>query len=370
MTRARERLVLCGCWPEHPRPVDPAEARALIDLVTHRAPAGLLEELAGQGDGDGIAERASPEAGSGEILDGHGTRWFMLRPEPDGSRAGGDAGETGSEASVARDGSIRVWTDLERLRVLRGRALARQARPLVAAASAESHQRLEREQLAQRMGADRPSLLAMADRAGGDGVDDEPALAGSQDEREVARQVGTAVHLLLETLDLGRPLAAQVEERRQVLLAGPGADDGAWSQVRLAGAARERLDEILARLVHGRCLQRLEQVKPRVVARELPLLAAPGDPGSDGGALGAISGAADMVYEEGSPGTDGHRLVVVDFKTDRVAGTGAAEARARLYASQGQLYAHALTEALELARPPRIELWFLVADEIVEVSGA
>jgi len=87
----------------------------------------------------------------------------------------------------------------------------------------------------------------------------------------------------------------------------------------------------------------------RIVARELPVLLRGNEH-----ALGFVSGSIDLLYRD----EDG-RLVVVDYKTDRV-DPSASEVRARRerYAQQGALYCRAVQEALG-AEPPRFELWWL-----------
>ena len=76
--------------------------------------------------------------------------------------------------------------------------------------------------------------------------------------------------------------------------------------------------------------------------------------GEDGAPLECVAGSIDLVYRD----RDG-ALVVVDFKSDRVASARQRAARAEQYAPQGQVYVRALAEGLGLEAPPRFELWFL-----------
>jgi ATP-dependent exoDNAse (exonuclease V) beta subunit len=78
--------------------------------------------------------------------------------------------------------------------------------------------------------------------------------------------------------------------------------------------------------------------------------------------VGVVSGAIDLLYSD--PG-DG-RIVIADYKTDEVATDEEIQARAAVYAPQGELYARAVREALELEEAPRFELWFLRVGRVVE----
>ena len=92
------------------------------------------------------------------------------------------------------------------------------------------------------------------------------------------------------------------------------------------------------------------------MARELPLLV-PADP--DDPAVSVILGVADLVYRR-----DG-RLVVADFKTDRISSEEDLEAACHRYRPQLELYARAIREAMKLGQPPEMELLFLWPDRIV-----
>ena len=72
--------------------------------------------------------------------------------------------------------------------------------------------------------------------------------------------------------------------------------------------------------------------------------------------VGFVAGTVDLLYRDPGDGA----LVVADYKTDEVEGA-ALEERASSYASQGRAYVRAVQEALGLATPPRLELWFLHA---------
>jgi ATP-dependent exoDNAse (exonuclease V) beta subunit len=110
----------------------------------------------------------------------------------------------------------------------------------------------------------------------------------------------------------------------------------------------------------GALLARLESLRLHVLARELPVLL-PASADSAAAPLSHYSGVIDLVYRDPQSGA----LAIADYKTDRVEGEPELAARAALYAEQGRLYREALRSGLELAAPPRFELWFLSADRIV-----
>ena len=78
-------------------------------------------------------------------------------------------------------------------------------------------------------------------------------------------------------------------------------------------------------------------------------------PAEASSAVGYVSGAIDLIYRDPEDG----RLVVADYKTDRVDSVEAIAQRALHHAPQGAAYVDAVRQALDLAEPPRIELWFL-----------
>ncbi len=105
---------------------------------------------------------------------------------------------------------------------------------------------------------------------------------------------------------------------------------------------------------------RLGQLAPAIVARELPVFLRPAE---DNG-TSVISGAVDLVYRDPEDG----RLVIADYKTDRVESETEIAARVDRYQPQLAIYARALEEALGLEERPHTELWFLHADRIVRLS--
>jgi ATP-dependent exoDNAse (exonuclease V) beta subunit len=319
MTRARDRLVIAGSWPDGAATAPASH----LDLLASRHPEGGLARLA-----------AEVAAGGGRHADRDGVRWVFptltaAEPAPPPnlrSRAVALPGEVAHQARLLVE--------------LRADAAARMGRPFAAPASAEAHRLLR--QLVVEVGEE--GDWAAAERRPETGV-------------SVATAAGSVVHRVLEGLNLGEDLAAGLQRARERVpeelwaIVGSGA---------LAGAV-ERSRAILDRLAGGSTLERLAAVAPYVVARELPVLLPPdGDPD---GAVGFVSGTIDLVYWD--PGSG--ELVIADYKTDEVATDEEIADRISAYAPQGVVYRRALREALGLARDPRFELWFLHADRIETV---
>jgi ATP-dependent exoDNAse (exonuclease V) beta subunit len=188
-----------------------------------------------------------------------------------------------------------------------------------------------------------------------DGEEGEPATT-AVGSRDLAMAIGTAVHGFLETVDLGADLGEQVGESRDRLVAevAGGLDDAQVPE------AEKIIDDLLARLAAGPCLDRLSALAPAVIARELPVFGWEEKEGAPGT---VVSGIVDLVYRDPDDG----RLVVADYKTDAVDGDIGLEERARVYEPQVRTYARILCDALELEEEPHTELWFLAADRIVRL---
>ncbi|HQN95009.1 MAG TPA: UvrD-helicase domain-containing protein [Thermoanaerobaculales bacterium] len=309
MTRAKRRLVLSGRWRADGALVPAQQAKTFADLVSHRLdPAAAGEQVQER-------RRARREAG-------RPVQWLLL--------GGGETDSIGAPAS-------------ERTRVFDLAGAATEAAALAAQRDAA---------------AARAALRATApvtSVTGGDALFDALQADGdSGPVRESALAVGSAVHRILESLDLEKDLPAQLR------------DAGERAAETLAGAVgpailaetRSRLQFLLAVIEGGGCLRRLRELGDRVLARELPLLLppAPGDP-----VVGALIGSADLVYAEGG------RLVVVDFKTDELDSPEEVAARSAHHRPQLERYAAALQSALALDEPPAMELWFLAADRIIRL---
>jgi ATP-dependent helicase/nuclease subunit A len=150
--------------------------------------------------------------------------------------------------------------------------------------------------------------------------EDAPASAEGTIRRAKAAEFGTAVHALLERIDLRRPEDA------------PAIAAAVAREHSLIGREGE-IAEVAARALGADVVRRA--LASRRLLRETPFTSAlPAD-----GPPGLAEGRIDLLFEE-----DGG-LVIVDFKTDNVT---AAEARARVagdYRRQGLVYAWAAKHA-------------------------
>ena len=308
MTRAKRRLVLACAWAEQP-------ARAPDDAQSH---ADLLKQ---RGPGTPDLRQAAGEL-TGDRFDAHSARWVFPALLA-GEGAGGP--KAGRAAGLATPEEIR--SDADRIERDRIAALKHASRPFRATASDESRHELRR------------------------GEPDRGSAAGFG--RPAALAVGTAIHRVLEELDLFADPGPQLESARQTVQTELSREFGGPD---LETAITDAHD-ILEKLERGSLLEKLRGLRDLIVARELPLQFAPSpDPF---GAVGFVAGAIDMVYRD--PETNA--WVVADFKTDRV-DSQEARARAESYAAQGCAYTRALQNGLGLDHEPRFELWFLRADRI------
>ncbi|MFQ5350640.1 MAG: PD-(D/E)XK nuclease family protein, partial [Thermoanaerobaculia bacterium] len=162
---------------------------------------------------------------------------------------------------------------------------------------------------------------------------------------------GVAIHRMLENWRLDEEPGAELERGR----ARVDADLAASLSAGRLPAARRRAEELIERLARGTLLQRLAEIGPTVVGREVPVLLPP-----DAGAAGFVSGALDLIYTDPESG----RLTIVDFKTDRVEEEQAIAERAAAYRAQEELYARAIHLAFGLGQEPATELWFLWPDRL------
>jgi ATP-dependent exoDNAse (exonuclease V) beta subunit len=314
-TRAKQRLVVSGGWPRPGKVVPPEAAANFAALIGRRL--------------DTEAVSAQVAAGSEREIDAE-TRVQRVLP------AFAEAPDETDDEADAKKGwfpSEQQMRAIGELTGARTSAVERMEQPVIRSASAEAHDRLRR----------------------ADGEEQGSALAEAG-SRDLAMAVGTAVHGLLETLDLGSELAGQVEESRDRLVAevlrAAGEDQ--------ASDAEKTIDAVLARIVAGPCLERLSALAPSVVARELPVFGWE-EPGDGPGVV--ISGIVDLVYRDPDDG----RVVVADYKTDALDNEDAIEQRARVYQPQVAAYARILRDALDLDEEPHTELWFLAADRIVRL---
>jgi ATP-dependent exoDNAse (exonuclease V) beta subunit len=367
MTRAKDRLVLAGDWPRQPAdPRLPEQARTHLQLLAWRPGCPDLQRLWRDAGGRGV--------------DPDGVTWrfpaLSGRPEAAATPGGPARGEALAPlAAVAAQAALLAgW---------RAAAAARMARPFGAAASEEAHAQLREaaaaadppdpadpaegtredrgetgdEGAAGRAGspgagAARSAAAAVAGAAAAAGT-----TAGAVDGRELAMASGAALHRALELWDLDADPAREMERQRALLPAYLSAVAAGEDAAR----ALPRCHRLLERFVAGGLAARLRELAGRVVARELPVLLAPDpDPPDGAGPVAFVSGAIDLLYRDPGSGA----LVIADYKTDEVAGADLAR-RTAIYASQGAAYVRAVQAALELAAPPRFELWFVHAGRIV-----
>ncbi|MEM7049821.1 MAG: UvrD-helicase domain-containing protein [Acidobacteriota bacterium] len=308
MTRAKDRLVLAGAWPESPRPQAVERANSHLDLLAWRSGGPPpLDSLWPTGeaapDADGVLWRAPALATVEEASE---ATWI------------GAPGE-GDEPTVPGPQAVRALA--EELRRRSRQATERMARPLSLAVSEESHEELREQLVAQRL----------------ESTTGEPSTGAGM-------AFGDAIHRALEELDPKAPRGPEVD---RLLAAIP----------ELGEAGRK----LLNRFLDGPLGERFRDLAPHVLARELPLLLPP-----SGEALAFRAGALDLLYRDPESG----QLVVVDFKTDELATKADLPARAEAYGHQVELYRRAVREALDESSEPRVELWFLSHDHIVEPGAS
>jgi ATP-dependent helicase/nuclease subunit A len=313
MTRAEDRLVVVGSWPEELQ-VPPAEtARTYLDLLSYRSdlpapPGRLLDDCLGSG-------QAFHDAGS--------ARWRFPTLGDTKLQTRGNADQKSHMASIelARNDS----------RTLTQYCLAagsRMVRSFQGSMSSDAGSRLEQ--------------LLDDSRDGG-------VLAG---HRQGARAVGDLIHRLFETWDLVEDPVIEWKRQRDQLLAGLSVQ---ISESELSGAI-ERAAALLDRIEHGELLKRFVELRESILGREIPVLLKP-EEGTEG-PVGFYSGAIDLLYRQPETGAP----VIVDFKTDQVESDADLAARAEVYASQEDLYAAAIQRVMSLQSRPDTELWFLWAD--------
>ncbi|HYX24291.1 MAG TPA: UvrD-helicase domain-containing protein [Thermoanaerobaculia bacterium] len=329
MTRAKDRVVLAGLWPERPerwtaKPWD--QARAPMDLLLSRR--GLPADLHARW----AAALAAEGAPAWTFADSTGALWKFpaLRPS-------GDLRLAAEPERPSLPGPEEIALVASGLAAERVRAATRGARPFGGAASEEAHALL-REQQAERLASEGPERR-------------RPVV-----DRAAAMAAGGAVHRALEEWDLAADPRREAGRQRSLLpayLAALVEGDELERALPVAGA-------LLDVFAGGPLLTRLRGLKDHLLARELPVLLPPGE--GDHSPVGVVTGAIDLLYRDPRDG----RIVVADYKTDEVKTDGEVQARAAVYAPQGELYTRAIREALELEEAPRFELWFLRVGRVVE----
>jgi len=308
-TRAKKRLVLSGGWGEPDDEKPPEASPDFARLIGRRLdPASVAGQIASE----------EPRVFDDEV---HVVR-VMPVFDP-GVHAPGSGRIETSQTSVPEERLARA----RELAAARRDAAERMKDSFFRSASAEAHDRLRRSEAEAEHHIDEITV-----------------------DRDLAMALGSAIHRVLELVDLEGDLAAQIAAQRDCILRelslGRNADD-----------VKQRLDDLLGRLLDGGCLRRLASQAGAVVARELPVVMWR-EEGDEPGAV--ISGIIDLVYRDHEDG----RLVVADFKTDAVETDAEVDGRIEAYSSQLEIYANALEKALDLDHRPHTELWFLWADRI------
>ena len=339
MTRAKDRVVLAGTWPDRlgrsaAKPWD--QARTPMELLLSRR--DLPGDLHVRWE-EALAADTSP---AWTFTDTAGALWKFpaLRPAE-------DPGLAAEPERPGLPGPEEIALVSSGLRAERARSAVRMARRFGGAASEEAHALL-REQQAEHFASERPGRRDAGD-AGESTVD-----------RAAAMAAGGAIHRALEEWDLAADPRQETGRQRSLL---PG-----YLAALVEGDELERslplAEALLETLAAGPFLARMRRLKDHLLARELPILLPPGE--GEHSPVGVVTGAIDLLYRDPD---DGGRIVIADYKTDEVATEEEMQGRAAVYASQGELYARSIREALELAEMPRFELWFLRAGAVLTPPG-
>jgi ATP-dependent helicase/nuclease subunit A len=330
MTRAKDRLVLAGRWPEAMEPLTWEQAHNPLDLLLSRGDLPpSLPDLWAEALGSAAA------APSWSFPDPTGAFWKFpaLRPPA-------DLGLAAEPERPSLPGPEEIAFVSATLRAERERAALRMERSFGGAASEEAHALL-REQQAERQ----TEIVERKGRRSGHHAKD----------RAAAMAAGGAIHRALEEWDLGAASAKELERQRALL--------PAYLAALVKGDERDRALPLAATLLEifaaGPLLKRMRKLKDHVLARELPVLLPPGE--GEHSPVGIVSGAIDLLYRDPEDG----RIVIADYKTDEVETAEEIQNRAAVYAPQGAVYGRAMREALEMAEAPRFELWFLRAGQIL-----
>ena len=326
LTRAKRRLTLGLCWA--PDRFGGGGSVATYDkLVDARQGAGA----------DAMQRFANPEEVLGHLDQGQ-VRFRLVKGLQD--EAPDRDGRTSAEAAPAPDFDLAgAASDVRRITERAEQWLPRGQRPTIAPASSDAHRLLRRSDLEARF--DTADETAPELRSG----------------RNAATVVGSAIHRLLEELDLSGPLETGLEQLRpQVEAELATALDGDELE-----AATVRATTLLDGLASGTLLARLAALKDDLLARELPVVLPPvATEAHEDSPVGAWTGAIDLVYRDPETG----EVVVADYKTDAVTGAAERADRAAAYAPQLERYGRAVHEALALDMAPRLELWWIAADAI------
>ncbi|MEO8277324.1 MAG: UvrD-helicase domain-containing protein [Thermoanaerobaculia bacterium] len=353
LTRAKDRLVVCGNWPATSKAVDPAGAKSFIALLANRSPESLLLLATGQ-----------------EIVDLAGVPWRLAgrpagRPaaeeEPPGAADVPEVPEIPEKTGTHKSPSVALPISPATRVASRDRALRRR----LTNASALAH--APEDPAAESGGGDDGATLALRPELNGDRL------------YSLAR--GVALHRAFELADLS---VAGLTAWQQTVLASLVAEFPAATDTHRTALLAD-LDRLCASRLFARVLE-LGRHPGSIAARELPLVVAahttpsplspfPEDP------LAGFVGTLDLLYRD----PESSQFVVADFKTDEIQGVGdvgdigdvgdvgdfgdepAIVEKIARYRPQLELYGRAVMSALALPGTPRLELWFTAVDRIVVV---
>jgi len=183
----------------------------------------------------------------------------------------------------------------------------------------------------------------------------EPRISGGGGGRVTARDsmvIGTIVHRMFEDFPRhGAIDTGTLTERFQ------RASTSVCGAVPISAAAVRRGRQLVSSLGRGRLVGRFQQLE--IVGMEVPMLL---HSDTADGPLVGWSGTIDMVCRDRTNGP----LRVVDFKTTALKGR-TLQAVAQTYAHQGRVYVDGVKKALSLEVAPKFEVWFVEADDWVEV---
>lgn len=291
-TRARDRLVICQPWSEKGK--------------------GLSELLEKRQDRPNLAELTKTLSEGRDRLVAGGAIWVFPKTTPLP-----DQGQVVAEETEfpLHDAQSQVRTVIQRQEW----AQKYQARPLLAPASEEAHEKLH-----------------------------EHLREDSEGQRGLGQAMlaGSLVHRVLQLWNWHHPPEEELAHwLREVVHFAPGSEEP-----RVVADAVSSARELLKRFADSPLFAEFCQLGKERVFREFPLLIRGG--GEE--AAEAYVGSVDLLYWAGEG------PVVVDFKTDRVTGSDM-EKRVEVYEAQGRRYCQALHEAWGLGKLPAFELWFLWA---------
>ena len=317
---------------------------SMLGLVAtrHGSWRGMIQSWAG-----------SPDDAAPWTDDEFGVRWRLLGSDTDRPAHTDDHQPRLPDLQAVRARSLRWRAEAESAR-------DRAATPRTKAASADSHEAMvetlrdrhdETAQDHESGGGDPASISTIPNPDARSPIDGPPGSA-------FAREVGTAIHRVLERLDLSGEQEASCDEALQRLEAEI-ADLVAPDQLSEALAAARPIAESLGR---SRLVTRLFALGDDLIGREVPILSASAATGSSSANPGpTVVGAIDLIYRDPTTG----EVVVADYKTDHVRSDESLEDHARRYAAQGAAYTRAVQEAFRLDQEPRFELWFLRHDAVL-----